>query len=73
MNYMKGGADVKLGEDKDYPDWLWTLDPGHKVGLLCSNVHCVRAAAFRLHGPRAGWMGVLETAPKGGAPAGVAS
>ncbi|CAM6006329.1 unnamed protein product [Sphagnum balticum] len=30
MNYMKGGADVKLGEDKDYPDWLWTLETGHK-------------------------------------------
>ncbi|OQR72047.1 39S ribosomal protein L54 [Tropilaelaps mercedesae] len=27
-NYRLEGDDVKLGDDKDYPDWLWTLHLG---------------------------------------------
>ena len=27
-NINKEGEDIKLGEDKDYPEWLWNLRTG---------------------------------------------
>jgi large subunit ribosomal protein L54 len=29
-NLLKGGEDIKLKADNEYPDWLWTLRTGEK-------------------------------------------
>ncbi|ODN02276.1 39S ribosomal protein L54, mitochondrial [Orchesella cincta] len=27
-NFMKEGEDIRLGDDSEYPDWLWTMNTG---------------------------------------------
>lgn len=34
---MKEGPEVKLKDDSEYPDWLWTLNTG-KCPMTCSNI-----------------------------------